>query len=579
MSAKSLKDFFGELDPPEVEARSAAHAHFGADYFIGFCEAHYHDKSKASSEPEPFRFAEFQKDQIRKLMVLDAECKLAGYTWLVSWPRRHLKTGLCGMYELARCLHYPNQLIVIQASSEEQAEDAALSRVVELIRFSPNFRVVSQRTRESFDAVFNPVEQYAKRFPGDKITLEVRDGNVRFSNGSRIVAVPSGVTSVYGQRISVYRATELHLAKKEDAFNAGSGSTGDSWCGLTIVDSTQGSPDQVVARITESGKLAEETEGRQGDATTIVSHVYYEDLRDAIERGPSWIPEGWLRSMAMRMLPSDFARNHLNRSVGAGCPVFSAALLRLAREKELSKAICSQMGNGFHASYTPKEAFRMLRRGFRGHGVELAYGLDRAMGMTRGDRTVLTVMAAGVDEGLGGVELPVYDDAGDEIDRRPIEPVIFFPLAVVCFPWSRSDEIKRAIAWLCRLYGEPVRMNFETYQAKDLADWAADAGYSVELVNMTDANKAMMVRQFNEALAEGRVVLPANKRGPAGLLNAELERYSEEASEGRFPKYGGKKSSVILDLDGSGPARTQIKDDSAESALWGMHGLRLEVAA
>lgn len=579
------------LDDLDLGARAAGvadirAAHFDAGWFIDFVEAHFWDKSKDSPSFGPVVCADFQREQLGALMVVDAAGRLASLAWVVSWPRRHGKTQWCGYYEIARCLRYPNQVCVIQGASEEHADEAAFARLVETIRESPCFIGEHKRTQDSFSAVFHAREMApaTKDAPAslrdfrldipDGVTVDVLDGLLRFSNGSVIRSVSAKAR--FGVRISCYRATDLHTAKTDEAFLAGKGSTGDSWCGLAVIDSTQGDAEQIVALATEAGKAAAVTMGKEGDPSIAVSHVYYEDLRDACERGPSWLTAAFVRSQAALMTPSAFTRNHLNKATGAGEVVFPAALLRMARETKWSDRLCQERWAGAPGSYTPRAVYRAMRREFRGHGLRVGLGLDRSSGRAGRDRTVVVASALGVDPALVGKTAPVFDENGAEIDRFEMDATVVLVLAVVTVPGAGKGQIRRVIRQLVRLYGEPA-MAFEEYQARDLHEWAEEQGYEATLEHMSDKAKHAHVLAITELLTTGRLALPGGEggmRGGAGLLNVELSRYAETDGKGAVPKYGGPVGRTPLALAGHAPEQERVKDDTVEAAMWSTKPIR-----
>lgn len=563
--------------PPNAARRGeVAQPHFDAAWFVAFVEAHFHDKSKGSPVFGPVVCEGWQRDELTALMALDASGRLASVQWVVSWARRHGKTQWCGYYELARCLRYPNQVCVIQGSSEEHADEAAFARLVETIRESPCFMGEHKRTQDSFTAVFHPRAEVATRIE-KPVAVDVLDGLIRFDNGSVIRSV--NARARWGVRTSVYRATDLHQARDDHAFLAGKGSTGDSWCGLTVIDSTQGQKDQIVAVATRLGKDALATKGVEGDPGTRVSHVEYADLSDAIERRPPWIDERWLRSQAAHMAPGDFTRHHLNRATGAGLAAFPPSLLARARAHELSPLICAELCPWFEGSYTTKTSFDRLGKRFRGSGVLVGVGLDRSMGLALGDRTILTFTGAGVDERIVGKTIPVFDATGEAVDEIAADPLVVFPLAIAIVPRGSDTAIKRIFEQCVSLYGDPVGAAFETFQCKDVAEWCESQGWAVTLEAMTEKAKAEHVSHVGGLLAEVRLALPASMVGGAALLNAELERYAETEAKGRVPKYGAAKGWETLDLDGAGATRTRVKDDAPESFFWSTKPLRVQELA
>lgn len=577
----SAEELLGVASARVAARGSLGDRHFDAAWFLAFVGAHFRDKSKQSAEPGPVVATARQREEWAKLIVLDEAGQLVPHQWVVSWPRREGKTQWCGYYELTRCLVYPNQLCVIQAGGgEEQGENTALARHIETIQLSDaSFHVVERRTRDSFSCDFHPRPGFAGAAPGP-VRVDVLGGRIRFGNGSEIIVIPAGESAAYGLRTSVFRGTELHLAKSADGYLAGKGGTGDAWNGVAVIDSTQGDKENIVARATEAGELARVTRGAQGDAKTAVSHVFYKDLADACARAPSWITPAFLRSQAALMTPSSFRRNHLNRPTGAGETVFSEAWLAMARAHRLSPLICQEPWADAPGSYTPREIFRELRKEFRGHGLLVGIGVDRSSGREGSDRTVVVASAMGVDASRVRKACDVFGPEGDVIDRIPAKDApaeVVFPLAVVTVPGAGKSQIRRTIKRLHKLYGDPWGIAFEEYQSRDLHEWAERVGYDATLEPMTAKAKHEHVLAAIELLSTGRLALPggdAGMRGGAGLLNIELGRYEEVDTNGAHPKYEGPKGFVPFALRGEEVEAHRVKDDSTEGFFWSTYPIR-----
>lgn len=583
-AAHSAAERSRQRDPKHsaLSAQAAAMLrHFDGDEFFAFVEAHLYGPSAEASAWSPIRAMDWQREEITPLMLLDAAGRLACPTWIWSWPRRHGKTQWSGNYLVTRCLAYPLQICVVEANSEDQAADTAFFWVLSTLRNSPCFALRGEgRSRaEARKFRFTPNSKAAGP-PGwwsriKPVDVTIADREVRFGNGSVIRLVTSSEASSYGGKLSVYLRTELWSAMQTGSFDGRSGSTGDAWCGLTIVDSTQGQEGGLLDRMTRDGKLARATGGKEGDPAIAVTHVSYRDIEDACANNKaSWLSLAWLRSIARRMPWPTFKRNHLNLATGAGSEVFPAALVRAASETPWSSLLCTRTPAGWSGAFTSRKDWRALRRMFRGAELRIGLGLDRAMGVVRGDRTVAVVVAKGVDESrLGELRVERDEDGVVEYER---DPSVYLVLAVVAIPRGSGPAIKKLVRMVHRLYGDPA-LRFEQYQAKDLRDWAESAGYDdARACAMTAQAKAQHVLRTGELLHDGRLALPApgaQGRGWSAVLNAELVRYAEIEGEGAVPKYGAEKGDVDIDIDGRGVRPVRVKDDAAEALFWGVDGV------
>ncbi|MBX3352104.1 MAG: hypothetical protein KF684_04165 [Phycisphaeraceae bacterium] len=554
--------------------------HFTADEFFEFAEGHFTAPSADSASNTPLVALDWQRAELTPLMLLDARGRLTSATWILSWPRRHGKTQWAGYYTVARCLVYPNQVCVVEANAEHQAEDTAFFWVLQTIRNSPSFalRGDPRQRKEARRFRWKPAAKAGEPArwwaAANALDVTITDGEVRFGNGSVIRLVTSEEASSYGGKLSVYLRTELHAAPSTGSFDGRSGSTLDSWCGVTIVDSTQGEEGGVLDRMTRDGKLAAATGGAQGDAMIAVSHVHYQDIDHACEGNLApWIDALKLRSLAARMPGPSFRRNHLNLATTGGESVFDAALLRRACNTPWSPLLCRHQRPGWSGDFTSRADFKALRRMFRGHGLAIGLGLDRSMGVLRGDRTVVSVVGVGVDESRIGQSLTdEHDETLAEYER---DPRIVLTLALVAIPRGFGSAIRKLIRVVERLYGQPA-MAFEAYQAKDLADWAEGEGYTSSARAMTAQAKATHVQRYCELLADDRLALPshaAQGRGWAGVHFSELTRYAETESKGALPSYGGASALVDIDLKGAGARPVRIKDDCVESQFWALEAV------
>lgn len=557
-------------------------AHFDGNTFCDFVEAHFHDVPKRGAAPQPFRFRDWQRDQWRQLLRVEGG-ELAHSTIGLNWPRRHGKSQQGGYYDLARCLCYPNQVVVIQGNSADQGAETVFEWILNTLSWSPCFGAI-KRGRRPVSGVFHADPAFREMAP--KLTWSVVGDSIHFSNGSVIRVASFSESSSYGKRISVYHNTELCRAPNRSVFDVGASSTGDSWCGVTLVDSNMGDEDQLVCQIARSATLTEGSAamapGATRDPSTIVSYIAYDSLADCTAQGLApWLEEAWLRSRMVVMTPGEFRRNHLNRATGAGESVFAAPLVRLARTTEVvSRLICDVVVGSRGESWTSREALAAIRRRYSAD-VMIGFGLDRSEGGPRSDNTCCALWGMARDrQRTLGEATPLYDDRGEVVDMVDADARVVFPLALAVIPAASEGEIKRFIRRAAELYGDPWSLRFERYQAMDLSRWAEDHGFDrVALTSLTDATKHDHVRRWCELLATERMILPARAAGGAALLLEEIPRYAELPKKAgqvssRFPKYGGRRGVRRLDLRGDGDLQEcLVKDDMVEASFQAIAGL------
>lgn len=586
----------------EGAAKGLGAEHFDAGRFCAMVEWAFADKTKDSSRPSAIRVRDWQREELGKLMVVDAAGRLTSVTWVISWPRRYGKTEFTALYLLLRCLMYPNQVVWVMANSEQQAQSVSFARVAEFLRWSPKC-VDSTMRSGGFSCIFDPscrlvasgqqvkaadrgaskdgvVAQRAADNPfGEKfepVACCVLANEVRFGNGSSIKVVSSEAASAFGGRLSVVVASELHQARSQEAWDAISGCVGDAWCGVAIIDSTQGDKDNIVARVTNNAEAAARTGGKDGDPTAAASYISYRDIEEACADAPEWLDPRWLRSRAGTMPWASFARQHLNLQIGAGLPCFPEALLDRAQAHEGSGLLCQVDAAGYDGCETSRADFHRLRRLFRGGAVRIENGLDRSLGSSRGDRTVLIASASGVLRGLGGTRVVRWDADGNALGEVEQRASAWAVIAIAFVPYSDGGEIQRIIRRWERLYGAAMQ-TMETYQSKDLYDWALRCGYEAALEHMTAQAKARHVLRLTEWLHEGRLILPAREDGHCAVLRREFERYSETDASGACPSYGAEPASETFAWPGAVPGAgagektLRIKDDAVEALMWATH--------
>ena len=569
-----LEELVGAGSDRQAASRLAMRGarHFTGDWFLDFCRVHFFHTPKDSAVAEPFEALDWQRRAWRDLLAIDDSGALRYGVIAVNWPRRHGKSQIAAMYDLTRCLFYGGQLVVIQGNSEEQGADTVMRWITSIIRLSPCFDAVDLgggRLR----AMFAPKSRSAfAQIPA--VEIEVVGGEVRFGNGSLIQVRASNIASAYGRRISVYHNTEACVATGDDVYHAGASSTGDAWCGVTILDSNMGAEGGLVDRVTTAALRAADTDGAEGDPYARASYIRYDDLQDAVEHSLApWLTAGFLRSRSTQMTAGEFLRNHCNHRGGAGSPAFSGSAITAARS---ARPWCAQLLGSVdpHSAWTTRGAYRQIRKSFVGASVRVGYGLDRAMGVTRGDRTVFAVWGVGVDPDLVGEPVTIYDDSGAEAGEGLADPRVYFPLAVELIDSSSASAVKRAVRKAQRLYGDPAGFALEQYQARDLADWAENEGLDgVQLRALTDGAKAAMTTRLSALFMERRVALSSARLGASHAMEIELRHYDEIPRQSRFPGYGARPFSATVLMAPGRMEDLRLKDDITEASLWAIEAL------
>ena len=556
--------------------------HFTGDDFIRFVEAYFLDQGKSVGKPEPFRFTKWQKRAWRRFLQVDKHGVLLATTLMQNYPRRFSKSQLFAYYDLARALRYPNQLIVIQANSEDQAAETAFRWITNTIKWSLCFGSIPS-SRHGQIANFCPAAGDPLGID-DIVTIEVSKTSVTFSNGSVIMVQPFSEATTYGKKISVYHNTELCKTTNETVFDAGASSTGDAWCGVTLIDSNMGDEENRVCKLTRAAQEAVETKGKRGDPSTVCEYVTFDTVDECIASGMApWLERAWLISRQIQMAPHEFRRNHLNKPTGAGDPAFSEVLVRRAfgfteQPESMEHRDALDAIRQLLSPRTSQPNFNALEKLFAGHSIQVGVGLDRSMGTRNSDNTVLSVVGCGVLPALVDQKIPIFDERGEVAGHFPAEPRVFFPLWTEVIPFGADQIIKDRMYELCDdgFYGIAFSTCFEAYQAKDLATWAENEGFDkVSVLHITDVTRANQVAFFNKLLVTGRFVGPRQWYGEAALLHAETLRYSELSGEGRFPKYGAKPGWLNLPREEDGdPVRTRVKDDALEAVFAALHPLQ-----
>jgi hypothetical protein len=547
----------------------AARRHFTADEHIAWAEAEcYRDDKKLGWSP--LRYSGWQKQAIRKMLRLRPDGTLRYRTIMPCFPRRCDKTGFTACYDLHRGLEYDDQVIVIQANSEEQGGDTVFKQIADTIENSPRLR--------------------ARRDAGE---ITVLTDVILFGHrGSIIKLQPTKEASTYGKKISVYHNTELCRAPDDKVFQVGASSTGDAWCGVAIVDSNVGDKDNPVWRFVELAQQAEEEErlaaeqGREpnpsiGDPSIGAVYISFVDLDDVLRRGCGiglpegeepvhpWLDADWIRGRYAQMTRAEFLRNHCNQPTGAGevlwtdeqiDPLFHPGLpFFLISQMELAIATKLVGGDGKWA---------------------IGVGLDRASAFSKlPDRSVLTAVGRTACKAMVGVPVPVYDERGQQVASELCDGTVYVWLGAWEFMRYLRDPIQEKLLQIDRVWGIG-QVCLEQYQASDLGEWCQTKrfGDRTSLEHLSSQAKQQLVQFTHSLVSQRRVFISPFY----SVLRAEFTNYREVSatSAGGIPGYEGRRKTTDIDfqspLDGHTlkRAETWIKDDYLESGMWALYAAR-----
>lgn len=546
---------------------AAIRRHFSPDEHIAWVEDNCYRDTKGIGW-RPLRYSGWQKSSIRKLFAVDDRGVLVFKTIMPCFPRRCDKTGFTSLYDLHRAMEYDDQTIVIQGNSEEQGGDTVLKNIIDTIRNSPKL---------------------AAREKAGEITI-LTDTILFNTRGSIIKIQPSKEASTYGQKISVYHNTELCKAPNDSLYQVGASSTGDSWCGLSIIDSNMGDASNAVNKYVEMAqaaeieaqKASEENRPRNlsiGDPSIGCVYIHFADLADVLKRGCGmgleadeepihhWLDADWVRSRFAQMTRSEFLRNHCNIPSGAGetlwtdeqiAPLF-VRLPMVIKKPVVNLATLLGAGSARFSS------------------IACGVGLDRASAFSKmPDRTVLSLVGRCVIPSLVGKPANVYDANGEAVAQEVTDGSLYVLLGAWEFMRHLRDPLQDKIAQIDALWGIDG-MALEAYQASDLAEWCETKpfGGRTRLEHMTTPAKKQLVEFFHGLVTTRRFIAPLGY----SVLRAECTNYKEDASSGT-PSYGGKRRVVTLESfstvtgESNGPRETWIKDDYLEATLWAIDAAR-----
>lgn len=335
-----------------------------------------------------------------------------------------------------------------------------------LSRPSENIAVVANSEKQVTSTAFRTIRQafentpYLKKLVAAGTIIIGADKIEMPSTGSTIQAYSSNPAALWGMRLSCAQISEIHAAKNggDDVYEALAGSLLDTTGSLLLVDSTVAPKSSKLWELYQSANHPDDP-----DTAIAFSHIQYADLDEACAKAPAWIDPAKLRSLSRQMLPHKFALLHLNRWGDAANLLFPSDVLDSCTDDYLldPKAIAA------------------------GGAYIIGGGLDRAFGGTiRGDKTVTACVAkVAIDD-----EEHIYVIDADAV------------------PFSRAGGIKSRLDGYHSAHGMN-RLTLESYNAGDIADWAATRPYSAgtEVVHPSRRTKYQAFLSLYQAAAEGRL--------------------------------------------------------------------------
>jgi hypothetical protein len=322
------------------------------------------------------------------------------------------------------------------------------------------------------------------------------------------------VAGLYGEKITVGWCSEIHAAATDEAMQVLASSLGDSINSWLLLDSTV---DQVGGPLHRLEQLQESGE----DPTVYVRRIEYRDIEEALEKSPPWISRDWLKSRQKQLLPLTFATQHLNQRGAAQNNLFALADIQAAQSR-------------LPMPFTKDDLLTVAA----GRTYLTGGGLDRAyFGSLHGDATIWTSVAK-IADGDGG------------------EPH-YYVLHQKSILGSLAHGIKKAIVADVDAYGLK-NIILESYNAQDIATWAAEVAIPAEIVHATNTAQVPAFMELYRIVKEGRLHFSDKLKD----LTREMQTFVYELVNGQ-PRFGSDKH----------------HDDTVYSLAWAIHSLRQQELA
>ncbi len=391
-----------------------------------------------------------------------------------------------------------------------------------LTRPAENIAVVANSEKQVVDTAFRTIRTAFEQTP--LLKRLVANGTIKIgadrielpSTGSVIQAFSSNPSALWGKKLSAAQISEIHAAKNggDDVYEALAGSLLDTEGSLLLIDSTVAPKSSKLWELYQSANHPTDP-----DTSIAFSHIQYRDLDDACTNSPAWIAPAKLRSLSRQMLPHKFALLHLNRWCDSANLLFPADILEPAIE-----------------TY-PLDIAALAA----GSAVIVGGGLDRAFGGTiRGDATVCAAVA----------KIALDDE----------EHV--FILDADAVPFSRAAGIKSRFDGYHRDFSMS-RLTLESYNAGDIADWAASRPYgdATEVVHPSRRTKYTAFLALYQAAAERRLHIHPKFKDLIAEMRAFEVHEDGKATDGEaaVPKFTHPRGG---------------HDDFVHAVAWALYSLR-----
>ena len=436
----------------------------------------------------PIVLADWQKERLRPILEKDSDGRCINKICCITWPRRHGKSYMNALIALYRFTVYDSQIIKVLANSSAQAVGTSFRLVKDIIAYTPDLIDLIGKRNLQGAIIRNP------------------------KMGSEIEAVPNNPSVLYGQKVNLAIATELHRNQNEAALGVLSESITDSVDGQVLTDSTTDGPG---GPIDNYEKL--QAEGTPG---IYVTRIEYKDIEELLRKAPSWVDRAAMKILAKTRPPYEFGTQYLNRRSDAANSLFRSADIDAAM-----------------ADYRCPVGSKDIEALVAGRKCVVGGGLDRAKSFSKHvDSTIHTA----VGKALGNDDEPHYWVFNQER-----------------FPLSDAKAIKRSIVRDNDRYGLQNYV-LESYETTDLLAWCADAKIPAEGVHAGPNEQRQAFSMLHRIVSEGRLHFSRDLIE----LEAELRLFTYDAT-GRYVSFGA-------------PEGDAFHDDRVYSLAWAVWSLRQE---